>query len=143
MAGRSPPNEYMDLGLDQLSQVMMERAGQLLKDETVGRRDTAYVLIAAAHRVSPASYLLNSPHRLVREKHSTATEAFAQVMRDESRAARYLVLRQVVDALGIAMDPDLGPWLGRASESDQGAIDAIATLDARASTEASDADARD
>jgi len=95
---RDPPNPYIAMKLRELSQAMGERAGDLLKDRPVGRRDTAYLLIAAARKVDPMTSLPNSPVNQVKGG-GTALEAFLPVYEAEARAARYWVLTHANDTL--------------------------------------------
>lgn len=84
--------------LRELSHAMGERAGDLLNDRTVGRRDTAYLLIASARKIDPMTSLPNSPVNQVKAG-GTALEAFLPVYEAEARAARYWVLIHANDSL--------------------------------------------
>ena len=95
---RDPPNPYIHMTLRELSNAMGTRAGDLLKDGPVGRRDTAYLLIAAGRRIDPMTAHPNSPVNQVKGG-GTALEAFLPVYEAEARAARYWVLIHSNDAL--------------------------------------------
>lgn len=129
MPAPDPANHYLDLGLDELSQTMMERAGQLLRGDQTGRRDVAYLLIAAAHRVSPDAAKPNSPHRIAGEGRSTALDAFGPLIVSEAKAARWRILGQALDALRIRIDHTIGTWRVEASESDEKAHEALRRMD--------------
>lgn len=93
-----PPNPYIDLPLRPLSEAMTRRAGALLEDKPTGRRDTAYLLIAAARKIDPMTAHPNSPVNQVKQG-GTALDAFLPVYEDEARRSRYRVLVHADDTL--------------------------------------------
>lgn len=132
MAERPPPNPYVDLRLDALGEVLSARAGDLLEGRPTGRRDVAYLLIAAAAVVRPRRAHPGEPARLVADGEMTPLEAFAAVLRAEQKALRWWIFCQAVDAAG---GPVAGPAhdaLGeRAQASDEGLLEALAQLGRR------------
>jgi hypothetical protein len=93
-----PPNPYVDLPLRQLSEAISKRAGALLADKPTGRRDTAYLLIAAARKIDPMTPHPNSPVNQVKQGGS-ALEAFLPVYEDEARHHRYRIFVHADDTL--------------------------------------------
>lgn len=100
MPERPPPNPYIDLGLTDLAEALSQRAAALLQGQPVGRRDIAYLLIAAASKVRPQDSQPNAPARLVAAGQSTPLEAFADILEREQRALRWLIFNLAVDAAG-------------------------------------------
>lgn len=133
-----PPNPYVDLRLRELGDALMQRAGDLLDNVQVGRRDTAHLLIAAGHVVRPKGGSPNSPSVLAKTSPVAAAERFAEILADERRSLRWWLVRQAIDAFyGTAgqLDHDvmgLAPDHHRAVESDEACIEVIRALAARA-----------
>jgi len=124
--------------LRELSTAMGNRAGDLLADKGVGRRDTAYLLIAAARKIDPMTPHPNSPVNQVKSG-STAREAFLPVYESEAKALRYRILVHANDTLcqqhGVERVMTHGHWDGlcdSAVRNDAGLREAIEALDAAA-----------
>lgn len=130
MARNDPPNPYMDLRLGELGDALSARAGDLLRGRPAGRRDVAYLLIAAAAVVRPSRGHPNSPAKRVDEGRELPLEPFAAVLEDEQRALRWWVFRQAVDAA--ARQPAAGgPFTDLATmavESDAACLEALRRL---------------
>lgn len=63
-----PPNPYREATLRELFAALNQRAGELLKgDRPVGRRDTAYLLLAASKVVDGRESAIGSPTHQVRQ----------------------------------------------------------------------------
>lgn len=95
---RDPPNPYIHMALRELSSAMGARIDALLNGGAVGRRDIAYLLIAAAARIDPMTAHPNSPVNQVKGG-GTALEAFLPVYEAEARTARYRVFIHANDTL--------------------------------------------
>lgn len=64
-----PPNPYIHASLRELFAALNERAAELLKaDKPVGRRDTAYLLLAASKVVDSQEASIGSPAQQARER---------------------------------------------------------------------------
>lgn len=126
-----PPNPYADLRLNALAEVLSERAGDLLEGRQTGRRDVAYLLIAAAAAVRPRRAHPGDPSRLVTEGVMTPLEAFAAVLRAEQKALRYCVFRQAVDAGGAVAGPAHDAMSAKAQASDEGLLEVLGQLGRR------------
>ncbi len=108
-----PPNPYLDADLTALDAAMSRRAGELLRGALVGRRDTAYLLLAAALRYKPDSAHPNSPHKVVRMGDDTALNAFWAAYLTRVQAQRHWALVQAVDAARLPP-----AWINRWSRDD-------------------------
>lgn len=64
---RDPPNPYRDMTLRELRDAMNERAGELLADGQVSRRDTAYLLLAASFPLATGDCSIGSPAHQVQQ----------------------------------------------------------------------------
>lgn len=127
-----PPNPYIDLRLNALAEVLGERAGDLLEGRQAGRRDVAYLLLAAAFVVRPRRAHPGDPSRLVTEGVMTPLEAFAGVLRAEQKALRYWVFRQAVDAAGgVVAGPAHDAMAAKAQASDEGLLEVLGQLGRR------------
>lgn len=100
---RDPPNPYIDGTLREIWTALNNRAGQLLQNKPAGRRDTAYLLLAAASRISPIGTGPSAPEKLVASG-SGVTEAFMPAYLQDAQAARYRILQQAIDAAGLQWD---------------------------------------
>lgn len=130
MARQVPPNPYAELRLNALGEVLSDRAGDLLEGRQVGRRDVAYLLIAAAAAVRPRRAHPGDPSRLVAQGELSALEGFSGVLHGEQRALRHWVIRQALDALGgREAGPALDVLLAQAQESDEGCLAALEALE--------------
>lgn len=130
MSRVSPPNPYIDLSLTELADAISRRAGDLLDGHPTGRRDVAYLLIAAAAAIRPASSQPNSPARLVRDGAMTPLEAFADVLASEQQAVRWRVFRQAVDAAGGAVaGPAFDAVSAMATRSDADCLETLRLLE--------------
>ena len=130
MKHAAPPNPYIDLSLTELAEAISRRAGDLLDGRPTGRRDVAYLLIAAAAVIRPASSQPNSPTRLVRDGSLTPLEAFADVLESEQRAVRWRVFRLAVDAAGGAVAwPAFDAVSALAPRSDADCLEALRRLE--------------
>ncbi len=100
----APPNPYRDATLRELRDTMSIRANELLKEGVqVGRRDIAYLLIAAASRLSPRSARPNSPNNRVREGENIV-EVFWPEFENDVKATRHHVLQHAVEATGLTFE---------------------------------------
>lgn len=126
---RPPPNVYMDYRLSQLFDEMMNRAGKLLKGDQVTRRDLAYLLIAAAHRVGPSSEAPGSANKQVAAGDSSAAQAFGPLVAAETSATRWRLLQQAQDSLGLPPNPS-GYFQTSDCETDLACHAALARMDA-------------
>lgn len=96
-----PPNPYIHASLRELFAALNERAGQLLKPDTpVGRRDTAYLLLAASKRVDGRETSLGSPAYQVRQG-KPVPEAYVPEYRNDLRALWYHLLEHAREAAGL------------------------------------------
>ena len=125
MPRNPPPNTYMDMPLGALGAALMERAGQLLGQDRVGRRDTAYALIAAAHAIGPQSSLPNSAARLAARSPSAGVAKLLEQLAQEQVSLRWWVVSQAADILlplsteRDALSTYIGRQKARAIESDK------------------------
>lgn len=126
---RSPPNIYIDYRLSQLFDAMMDRAGKLLKEDRVGRRDLAYLLIASAQRLGLGQAAPNSPHNQIAARDSSAVQAFGPLVASETRAARWRLLSQARDALQLPPNPQLAYFHEGDCDSDDACLAAMARMD--------------
>lgn len=134
---QDPPNPYIDADLDTLAKRAMELAVALLQDKPAGRRDVAYLLIAASHRIDPQIAVLGSPHEQLRSKDTTIRDAFWPAYERLAHTSRYRVLMQAIDAAGMpptAVNDYLGPGEnGNALATDAGLQAALDDLERRRS----------
>lgn len=114
---------------------MQERAGQLLQNQPAGRRDTAYLLLAAAARLAPLNNGPSAPVKLVAAGGS-AVDAFLPVYQEDARAARFRVLQHAIDAAGLRWDehPEFRARAGQmaitlALRDEAGLAEALAIVD--------------
>jgi hypothetical protein len=129
-----PPNPYMDMPLGEFADACMRRAGELLKGEQAGRRDTAYMLIRAGH-LPAAATTPGSPVALARAGQTAAAVAglIADLER-EQRNVRALLMERATDALlPRPTEPgELAAFVaslkGRAIESDEACVAALREL---------------
>lgn len=116
-----PPNRYINLKLHELDRELGRVATDLLAGRRVGRRDTAYLLIAAARAISPDTAHPNSAARVVCEEAATPLEAFGPVLEHAQRTVRYWLINQAIDAAGgMPAGPARDRLLYMAMESDYG-----------------------
>lgn len=129
MRKQLPPNPYINLRLSALGDALSARAGDLLEDRSVGRRDVAYLLIAAAAHARPQTSFPNSPARLVQSGEATPLAAFAGLLEKEQRAVRWFVFKQAVDAAGGAVAGSAFDAVSAQSvRSDADCLDALRAL---------------
>ncbi|MFC3716789.1 hypothetical protein ACFONC_11570 [Luteimonas soli] len=93
-----PSNPYRDLPLRQMYGAMQNRAGQLLDGKPVGRRDTAYLLLAAAFYLAPMTTQPGSPGNVVRAGGSPL-DAYLPEYESAARALRHHVAGHAWDAV--------------------------------------------
>lgn len=111
--------------LGALGDALMERAGQLLSQDRVGRRDTAYALLAAAHAIRPESSLPNSAARLAARAPSAGVAKLLEQFAQEQVSLRWWVASQAVDILlprpteREALSAYIGRQKARAVDSDK------------------------
>jgi hypothetical protein len=99
-----PPNPYRDATLRELRDAASFRAGDLLKEGVpVGRLDTAYLLIAAAFRLSPQSLHPNSPVNRGKAGESVL-EVFWPEFESDAKATRHHLLMQAIEATGLTFE---------------------------------------
>ena len=134
------PNRYFELSLGELANAVSNRAGELLKEVPAGRRDTAYLLIAAARKISPLTVHPNAPVKQV-ESGELAYAAFWPEYEAEARHSRYRIFVHAADALafrcGLERIVPHARWdrlAELATESDERLRGAIQALDATAAT---------
>jgi len=138
MARTDPPNPYKDLRLGELAEALMARAGDLLGDKKVGRRDTTYMLIAAGHMVRPEAGFLSSPATLAKTDPNAAADRFIEIFEEERVALRAWLVAHAYDVFcgGAGMlDHDIGGlWRvrERALVSDEACIEVVREIAARA-----------
>lgn len=118
---QTPPNPYIDLHLGELNKVMQARAGSLLRGEPVGRRDIAYLLIAAGSKLDPRPADMSGPVYRARNQQESLGEAFLDFYESEARSLRYWVIRRALDQVeGIEAGSGLDVWLNTALGSEEG-----------------------
>lgn len=105
MSNRVPPNPYIEDLPAQLADLVMARAGALLGDTPVGRRDTAYMLIAAGHALRPRIGGPSDPFARVRRDHTQALDAYGALLEEGLRSLRWRVMKEAMEAAGW---PDIG-----------------------------------
>lgn len=128
-----PPNPYIDLRLAELAEALSQRAHALLEGQPSGRRDVAYLLIAAAAAVRPSSSMPNAPARTVAEGTESPEEAFGAVLKREQIALRYWVYRQAVDAVGgLPPGPEQDAMSAQAVRSDEDCLAVLRAIGERA-----------
>ena len=98
MTERVPPNPYMDKLPSQLADVIMDRASDLLRDIPVGRRDTAYMLIAAGHALRPRIGGTGEPFARVQQDHAQALVAYGALLEEGQRSLRWRVMKEAMEA---------------------------------------------
>lgn len=132
---RDPPNPYIDADLDTLAKRAMDLAGALLKDKPAGRRDVAYLLIAASHRLDPQIGVTGSPHQQLRSTDATIRDAYWPSYERLAHLARHRILVQAVEAAGqppTAINDYLGSGCADgALTSDAGLQEALEDLERR------------
>lgn len=99
MPGRTT-NPYRDLNLHQLWEALQKRAGDLLGDAAVPRRDTAYLLLTAAAKIEPMTSHPMSPANSVAAGQSLG-ENYGAVYDREAKALRYHILTHAADSIGL------------------------------------------
>lgn len=98
---QEPPNPYIHASLRELFAALNQRAGELLKGTTpVGRRDTAYLLLAASKRVDGREASLGSPAHQVRHG-SRVPDAYTPEYRRDLRALWHHTLEHAREAAGL------------------------------------------
>ncbi|WP_447940085.1 hypothetical protein [Pseudoxanthomonas mexicana] len=120
-----PPNPYRDLPLREIFAALNERAGELLKgDKPVGRRDTAYLLLAASKWIDDRAASIGSPAHQVRQG-TPVPDAFLPEYQHGLRTLRYYELQRARDAAGLDHDAVLahqkatGTLLGQPATDDE------------------------
>ena len=105
MSDRVPPNPYMEGLPSQLADLAMGRARDLLGEIPVGRRDTAYMLIAAGHALRPRIGGTGEPFARVQQDHAQALAAYGALLEEGQRSLRWRVMKVAMEAAGW---PDIG-----------------------------------
>lgn len=99
-----PPNPYIDASLRQLFAALNERAAALLKaDKPVGRRDTAYLLLAASKVMDTQEASLGSPAHQVRQG-AAVPAAYLPAYEGDLRALWHHTLQHAREAAGLSHD---------------------------------------
>jgi hypothetical protein len=93
-------NPYRDLSLRQLWEALQRRAGDLLGDTATPRRDTAYLLLTAAAKISPMTSHPTSPANSVAAGQSLVGN-YGAVYEAEAKALRHHILIHAADAMGM------------------------------------------
>lgn len=97
-----PPNPYIHASLRELFAALNERAGDLLKaDRPVGRRDTAYLLLAASKVVDSRAACIGSPAHQVAQGAPVPT-AYLPAYESDLRALWYHTLQHAREAAGLS-----------------------------------------
>lgn len=130
MAKHAPPNPYMDMRLRDLGDALSSRAGDLLEGRPAGRRDVAYLLIAAASVVRPPRGHPGSAATRADEGGEPPFEPFSQLLAAEQRSLRWWVFRHAVDAATRrpAVGSEFDALSALAVESDEGCLEALRRL---------------
>lgn len=120
----------------ELGDAMGARATTLLAGGQAGRRDTAYMLICAARAVDPPEQSPISVHRRV-EHGETPLTAYRPKYLRMVQDARYYVIRQAMDAVGLrpgSEPPGTNARIDMLTElalrDEEGLYDALARLEA-------------
>jgi len=116
-----PSNPYLGLQLRQMYGAMQQRAGQLLDGTPVGRRDTAYLLLAAASYLAPKTTQPGSPGNLVKAG-ASPLDAYLPEYEDAARSLRHHVACHAWDAVAGVRSPPLArdAAVAQATASEQG-----------------------
>lgn len=133
MRRNDPPNPYREMLLSALADEMMRRAGDLLADRKVGRRDTAYMLISASHALSPSVGSPGSPFVRVRarEPYWTALQEYGDLLDGEVRSLRWRLANEAMEAADWPPVGSRGRWGGQARASDEAFRAVLSRIDAR------------
>lgn len=100
----APPNPYIHASLRELFAALNERAGELLKaDKPVGRRDTAYLLLAASKVVDTQQASIGSPAHQVRQG-AAVPAAYLPAYEGDLRALWHHTLQHAREAAGLSHD---------------------------------------
>lgn len=103
-----PPNPYIHASLRELFAALNERAAELLKaDKPVGRRDTAYLLLAASKVVDSRSACIGSPAHQVAQG-AALPAAYLPAYESDLKALWYHTLQHAREAAGLSHDDVLG-----------------------------------
>lgn len=103
-----PPNPYREASLRELFAALNQRAGDLLSgDKPVGRRDTAYLLLAASKVVDTRDTSIGSPAHQVRQGAAVAA-AFVPAYESDLRALWHHTLQHAREAAGLSHADVLG-----------------------------------
>lgn len=99
-----PPNPYIHASLRELFAALNTRAGELLTgDKPVGRRDTAYLLLAASKVVDSRSACIGSPAHQVAQG-GAVPAAYLPAYEGDLRALWYHTLQHAREAAGLSHD---------------------------------------